>query len=77
MAKSAISMAEAKFAATQKKDKQVIKAKEKARIERAEQTAKLRDLRLAKEAAEREAAEKEAAEKAAAKTAKKTTARKK
>ena len=67
MMKSTRSKAEAQFAATQKKDKQVVKAKEKARLERAEQVAKLRELRLAKEAADKEAAEKAAAEKAAAK----------
>ncbi len=56
MLKSVKSRAEEQFAATQKKDKQVLKEKEKARQERAEQVAKLRALRLAKEAADKEAA---------------------
>ncbi len=67
MAKSVKSRAEEQFAATQKKDKQALKEKEKARLQRAEQVARLRGLRLAKEAADKAAAEKEAAEKAAAK----------
>ena len=56
------SKAEEQFAATQKKDKQPLKEKEKARQEMAERVARLRALRLAKEAA--------AAEKAAAKNKK-------
>ncbi len=61
------SRAEEQFAATQKKDKQALKEKEKARQESAEHVARLRALRLAKEAADKEAAEEAAAEKAAAK----------
>ncbi len=58
MLKSVKSRAEELFAATQKKDKQALKEKETARQERAEHVAKLRALRLAKEAADKEAAEK-------------------
>ena len=58
MLKSAVSRAEEKFAATQKKAKQVLKENEKAGQERAEKVARLRALRLAKEAADNEAAEK-------------------
>ena len=54
MRKSARSRAEELFTATQKKDKQVLKEKEKAEREIAERTAKLRALRLAKEAADKE-----------------------
>ncbi len=61
------SRAEEQFAATQKKAKQALKEKDKEQRERAEHIAKLRALRLAKEAADKEAADKEAAEKAAAK----------
>lgn len=67
MGKSAKSRAEIKFAATQKRDKQFLKEKEKAQQELVERVAKLRALRLAKEAADKEAAEQAAAEKAAAK----------
>ena len=63
MVKSVKSRAEEQFAATQKKDKQVLKGKEKALQERAEQVASLRALRLAKEAADKKAAEKSAAKK--------------
>ena len=56
MYKSIKSKAEEQFAATQKKEKRVLKEKEIARQERAEQVAKLRALRLAKEAADKEAA---------------------
>ncbi len=55
MLKSAKSRAEEKFAATQKKDEQALKEKEKARQDRAEQVSRLRALRLAKEAADKEA----------------------
>ncbi len=61
MSKSVKSRAEEFFAATQKKDKQVLKEKEKARQESAQHVAGLRALRLAKEAAEKAAAEKAAA----------------
>ncbi len=70
MLKSVKSRAEDQFAATQKKDKQALKEKEKARQEMAEHVASLRALRLAKEAADKEAAEATAAEKAAAKNKK-------
>ncbi len=70
MLKSARSRAEEQFTATQKKDRQALKEKEKARQEEAEHVAHLRALRLAKEAADKEAAEKAAAEKAAAKNKK-------
>ncbi|MCZ6482281.1 MAG: hypothetical protein O6757_03420 [Alphaproteobacteria bacterium] len=56
MYQSVRSRAEERFAATQKKDKQALKEKEKARQERAEHVARLRALRLAKEAADKEAA---------------------
>ncbi len=56
MYQSVRSRAEERFAATQKKDKQALKEKEKARPERAEHVAWLRALRLAKEAADKEAA---------------------
>ena len=70
MLKSVKSRAEEQFAATQKKDKQALKEKEKARQESAQHVASLRALRLAKEAADKKAAEKAAAEKAAAKNKK-------
>ncbi len=70
MLKSVKSRAEEQFAATQKKDKQALKEKEKARQEEAEHLASLRALRLAKEAADKKAAEKAVAEKAAAKNKK-------
>ena len=62
MRKSARSKAEELFAASQKKAKQAVKEKEKARQKIDAQVARLRALRLAKEAADKEAAEKEAAE---------------
>ncbi len=62
MVMSMKSRAEEQFAATQKKAKQVLNEKEKARQERAEHVAYLRALRLAKEAADKNAAEKAAAE---------------
>src|SRR5690606_31837004 len=71
MSKSAKSRAEAQFTATQRKDKQALKEREKAEQERAQHTARLKALRLAKEAVDKEEADKAAAEKAAAK-AKKT-----
>ena len=67
MSKSAKSMAEEKFAAIQKKDKQVLNEKDKARLENAEKVANLRALRLAKEAADELAADEDEAEKAVAK----------
>jgi hypothetical protein len=56
MLMSVKSKAEKLFAATQKKNKQSLNENEKARQERAEQVARLRALRLAKEAADKEAA---------------------
>ncbi len=48
------SRAEEKFAATQKNDKQALTEREKAWQQRMEHTARLRALRLAKEAADKE-----------------------
>jgi hypothetical protein len=67
MLKSAKSRAEKLFSATQRKDQQALREREKARQEKAELVTRLRGLRLAKEAADKEAAEAAAAEKAAAK----------
>lgn len=66
---SAKSRAEAKFAGGSKKKDPLVLAKEKAEKARAEHSAYLKSLRLAKEAEDREAAEKAALEKAAAKPA--------
>jgi hypothetical protein len=63
MLKSARSRAEEQFAATQKKAKPALNENEKEQQKIAEHVARLRALRLAKEAADKEAA----AEKAAAK----------
>jgi len=52
MWKSNKSRAEQHFATSQKKDDKLIKQKEKTQRERDERMARLRDLRLAKEAAE-------------------------
>jgi colicin import membrane protein len=70
MVESVKSKAEEKFAAIQKKDKEALKGKKKALQERAEHVARLRALRLAKEAADKKAAEEAAAEKTAAKNKK-------
>ena len=70
MRRSAKSRAEEQFAATQKKAKQALKEKEKARQEVAEHVAMLRGLRLAKEAADKEAAGAAATAKSVAKTKK-------
>ena len=67
MLKTVKSRAEEQFTATQKKDKQVLKDKEKARQERTAHTAGLRALRLAKEAADKEAADEVATRKGTAK----------
>ena len=67
MQKSVKSTAEEKFAAIQKKDKQALTDREKARQAEAKHTAELRALRLAKQAADKEAAEESDAAKAAAK----------
>ncbi len=76
MLKSAKSRAEQQFTATQKKDKRALEEKELARQERAKHVAKLRGLRLAKEASDKKAADEIAAEKAT-KAAEKTAAKKK
>ncbi len=55
MQKSARARAEEQFAATQKKAKQALKEKEKARQEITERMARQRALRLAKEASDKEA----------------------
>lgn len=75
MAKTARLRAEQQFAATQKKkkDKQVLKEREKAERERAEHRAYLRGLRLAKEAADKAAAA-ETAKMPAKKSVKKSVA---
>jgi hypothetical protein len=70
MTKSARSKAEERFTASMKKDKQAMLEREKERQELADRTAKLRALRLAKEAADKEAAENAAAGATAAKTGK-------
>ena len=62
---STLSKAEEKFAALQKKDAQALTDRGKAREAEAKHVAKLRGLRLAKEAADRAAAEQAAAAKPA------------
>jgi hypothetical protein len=57
MSKSAKSRAEELFAATQKKDREALEEKQTAQQERADHQAKLRTLRLAKEAADKAVAE--------------------
>ena len=76
MAKSARSRAEQHFTASQKKDKQDLKEREKAWQDKLDRTANLRALRLAKEAADKQAAEEATAQKAAKKNAKKKPAAK-
>ena len=56
MLKSAKSRAEEQFAATQKKGKQALKEREKARQEMSDRVARQRALRLKKEAADEQAA---------------------
>ena len=63
-------LGEPEITATQKEDKWVLRGKKKAQQERAEHVAKLKALRLAKDAADKEAAEEAAAEKAVAKNKK-------
>ena len=70
MSKSAKSTAEEKFAAIQKKAKQVLNEKDKARLENTEKVANLRALRLAKEAVDKLATDEVEAETAAAKNKK-------
>ena len=65
MLKSVKSRAEEQFAASQKKIKQVQKEKDKEGQERAEKVARLRALRLAKEASDKEVPDKIDTEKAA------------
>jgi len=67
MQKTLKTTAEEKFAAVQKKDKQLRTEKEKAQETRMAHIASLRVLRLAKEVADKKAAEKATAEKAGAK----------
>jgi len=67
MAKSARSRAEQHFTASQKKDKQDLKEREKAWQDKLDRTATLRALRLAKEAVDKQAADEAAALKAAIK----------
>ena len=55
MKKPSISRAEEQFTATQKKDEQALKAKDKAAQERADKRARLKALRLAKEASDAKA----------------------
>ncbi len=62
MLKSVKSRAEEQFAATQKKAKKALNEKEKAQQESAAHVARLRALRLAKEAADKKAAEEADAE---------------
>ena len=54
MMKSARARAEELFTATQKRDRQALKEKEKAEQKIADRVAKLKALRLAKEAADKE-----------------------
>ncbi len=61
MIKLAKSRAEQLFTATQNKDKEVLRDKDIAKQEIAEKTARLKALRLAKEAADKHAAETAAA----------------
>ncbi len=72
MARTGRSKADEYFAVAQKRDKQALREKEKARQEMAEHVAKLRALRLAKEAADKQAAD---AEKTVAKGAEKRPSR--
>ena len=66
------SRAEEQFAATQKKNMQAQKQKEEAQLLSDQKIARLRALRLAKEAEDKKAAEKEARQKVAAKNRKLT-----
>ena len=70
MMKLVKSRAEEQFVATQKKDNQARKERDKASQERGKHVASLKALRLAKEADDKIAAGKAAAEKAAAKNKK-------
>ena len=68
MSSVARSRAEEQFAATQRHRKNVKSEAEQLQQERADKTARLRSLRLEKEAAEREAADARAAAKASGRT---------
>jgi hypothetical protein len=68
MAKPARSKAEEQFAVAEKRAAQALADREKARQDEAKHVAKLRALRLAKQAADKEAANATYAAKAAAKT---------
>ena len=57
MWKSARSKAEQQFTASRKKDQETLKQKQQIERERDEKTARLKELRLAKEAADRQADE--------------------
>jgi hypothetical protein len=61
--------AEERFTATQKKDKQAMSDREKERQDMTDKIAKLKALRLAKEAADKEAADSKPAKKRKVKTA--------
>lgn len=67
MDKSVRSKAEERFNKIKQQDIKALKEREKTQLEDAAKVARLKALRLAKEAADKEAAEKEAAEKVAAK----------
>ncbi len=71
MRKSVKSRAEEQFTASKKKSDQVLKEKDRAWQEIGEKSARLKALRLAKEASDREAAAAAAAEKAATTSTKK------
>ncbi|MDH5750587.1 MAG: hypothetical protein OEY85_14855 [Rhodospirillales bacterium] len=71
MSKSVKSRAEEQFTATQKKDELALKEKEKAEQERAKHVSDLKELRLAKEAADKIIADEAEAAKVAAKNKKK------
>jgi len=75
MRKAAMSVAEARFATGVKKAKRALTESEKERQAVAKRTAKLRELRLAKEAAEKEAADRAAAAKPAPKPKPKSPAK--
>ena len=67
MSKLARTRAEEKFTATKNKEEQLLQKREIARQETTDKVARLRSLRLAKEAADKEAADEAEAEKTAAK----------
>lgn len=69
--------AQDQFAKVKQRDAEALKDREKVQAAEAAKTARLRALRLAKEAIDKEAADKEAAEKAATAAAKPVTARRK